>query len=137
MRRLYLALVCTQTLHSAEEIAFGFYRRTPELGAWFKTIVPAFPIVSLSATVFILLNIALVAFLAASVLLVYRRTKHARVIVTVVGMVEFLNGAAHMTMMVVARGYFPGAASAVILFVLSILVLRASLRPATVNNPAG
>ncbi len=130
MRRLYLALVCTQALHSTEEITFGFNRRTPEISAWFKTIVPAFPIVSLSATVFILLNAAVVALLIASVLLVYRGTKWARRIITAVAIVEFFNGAAHMTMAVVSGGYFPGAVSAVGLFILAVFTLRASMQPA-------
>ena len=129
MRRLYIALVCTQALHSAEEIAFGFYRRTPEIGARIQTIIPSFPILSMSATVFILLNIALVAILAASLPFVYRGTKYSRVMVRALGIAEFYNGAAHMTMAVVAGGYFPGAASAVVLFVLSVFVLRSTLRP--------
>ncbi|MDD4050927.1 MAG: HXXEE domain-containing protein [candidate division Zixibacteria bacterium] len=129
MRRLYLALVCTQAMHSAEEIAFGFNHRTPELGAWFKTIVPGFPIVSFSTTVFVLLNIAIVAIFAASVLLVYRGTKWAEAIMTIVAIGEFFNGAAHFTMAVIAGGYFPGIVSGVALLILSILVLRSTLRP--------
>ncbi len=130
MRRLYLALVCTQVLHSTEEIIFGFNRRTPEIGAWFKIIVPAFPMVSLSTTVFILLNIAIIAILAASILLVYRGTKWARRIITAVAIVEFFNGAAHMTMAAVSGGYFPGAVSAIGLFILAVFTLRAALQPA-------
>jgi hypothetical protein len=135
MRRLYIALVCTQALHSTEEIITGFYRRTPEIGARIQTVIPSFPLLSMSATVFILLNTALVAVLAASVLLVYRGTRWARCIITTVAIVEFFNGAAHMTAAAVSGGYFPGAASGVVLFILSILVLRSTLRQAPIGVP--
>lgn len=129
VQRLYLALVCTQALHSTEEIIFGFYRRTPEIGARVQTPIPCFPLVSFSATVFILVNFALVGLLALSVLLICRDTRWARGIITMVAIVEFFNGAAHMTMAAVSGGYFPGAVTAIGLFILSRLTLRATLRP--------
>jgi hypothetical protein len=118
-----------QTLHSAEEIIFGFYRRLPELGAWVKSIVPCYPGISFSPSFFILLNISLVAGLFISALLVYRGVKWARGLITAVAIVEFLNGAAHMTGVAVVGGYFPGAVTAVGLFIISILTLRATRRP--------
>lgn len=129
MRRLYLMLVCMQVLHSAEEIAFGFYRRTPEIGVLVKTIIPWFPIVSFSAPVFILLNIVLALALLATVLSLYRDVRWIRRIVIAVAVIEFINGAAHIAATAVVGGYFPGAVTAVGLFILSILTLRAVLRP--------
>ncbi|NMC44431.1 MAG: HXXEE domain-containing protein [candidate division Zixibacteria bacterium] len=131
MRRLYLILVCTQALHSTEEIIFGFYRRLPELGVWAKSIIPIYPVISFSVTTFILLNISLITGLFASVLLVYRGVKWAKRLITVVAVIEFFNGAAHMTGVAVTGGYFPGAVTAVALLILGILTLRAALRQST------
>lgn len=131
MRRLYLILVCLQALHSAEEIIFGFYRRLPELGVWIKSVLPIYPVISLSATSFILLNISLIIGLFASVLFIYRGVRWGRGLIITVAIVEFFNGAAHMTGAAVVGGYFPGAVTAVALFILSILTLRAALRQST------
>ncbi len=126
--RLYVALVSLQALHSLEEVLFKFYERLTEITGRVHTIVPIYPILSFSRMTFIIINIALVAFLFAMVPIVYKGGKWGRRFVVAAAVVEFLNGLAHLAMAALMGAYFPGATSAVGLLIISVFLFRSAVR---------
>jgi hypothetical protein len=121
-RLLFAALVLAQALHSVEEYAFRLWEVLAP-ARWVATRLLADP-----ALGFAIANAAIVAFgvwcYAARV-----RPGHpsARAFAWGWALVEGANGAGHLVLARTAGGYFPGAATAVLLLVIAI-ALGLSLR---------
>ena len=114
---LFLALVVAQAAHSIEEYVFALY----------EVFAPARLASSLVsddlATGFAVLNLAIVAF-GAWCYLARVRPGHpsARAYMWPWIVVELVNGVLHPGMALVRQSYFPGAATAPILFVLALML---------------
>ena len=134
VRHYYLALICLQALHSTEEVLFGFNARLSEITAKIHEIIPVYPVISLSRSSFVLVNIALAVVLVALVPAVSRGGKWIRRFVIMVAVVEFFNGLAHLSMAVIVRGYFPGAPRAIGLLIVDVILFRSAVCvPKTAN----
>ena len=130
-RWLFLALVVAQAAHSLEEYLFGLY----------EVFAPARLASSLVsddlATGFAVLNLAIVAF-GVWCYLARVRPGHpsARAYMWPWIVVELVNGILHPGMALAGQSYFPGAATAPILFVLALLLAaRLARDPAAAGAP--
>ena len=117
--RLFGLLVAAQAAHSIEEWAFGLYDSFP----------PARFVTGLVAADrergFVVVNVALVAFGAWCLVEPVRRGwPSSRAIVAGWSVVETANGIGHLLWSVIQRSYTPGVATAPVLLVLGVALLR-------------
>ena len=130
-RNAFLALIVAQGAHSVEEYASGL----------FEVFAPARFVSGLVGNNpglgFAILNIAAVAF-GAWCYLARVRPGHASAASWMWPwiLVELGNGVVHTTMAVVRGGYFPGAATAPLLFVLAAFLAVQLLRARRVSGCA-
>jgi len=126
-RLTFLALVLVQASHSIEEYAFALYDVFPP--ARFASGLLSSDL----ATGFAILNSAFVAFGVACYLGPVRSGwASARGWVWLWTLIELVNGLAHPILALRAGGYFPGMATAPVLFVLALYLatrLLASRQP--------
>jgi hypothetical protein len=123
-RKIFLALILAQAIHSVEEYVFRLY----------DVLAPARYVSSLFGVDrqigFVVVNSALVLFgLWCWRARVRRGRPSARAFAWVWALLEIANGCAHVALAAVAGGYFPGLATAPLLIGLGgwlAVVLRAS-----------
>jgi hypothetical protein len=120
---LFLALVVAQAAHSIDEYIFGLY----------EVFAPARLASSLVsddlATGFAVLNLAIFAFGVWCYLARVRRGHpSARAYMWPWIVVELVNGVLHAGLALVQQSYFPGAATAPVLFVLAVLLAARLVR---------
>ncbi|MEE9234756.1 MAG: HXXEE domain-containing protein [Candidatus Acidoferrales bacterium] len=121
---IYLLLGLAQAAHSIEEMRTHLYEFFWTATGRLHSSFPSFPQFRMEADTFAAINMALIALLLATVPFVRTGRRWALFLAAVVGTIEILNGAAHLTGVVVFRGYVPGAASAPLLFLLGCFLLR-------------
>ncbi len=124
--RWFLALTFLQAIHSAEEITTRLYDRMPVVTGHIRDVIGLFPIISMSQSTFITLNILIVLFLAVIGSFVYRRLKWAMKAAKIVAIIEIINGLLHISAAVYTGKYFPGAISAVGLLAVGIMLFNAT-----------
>jgi hypothetical protein len=118
-RTVFLALVCVQALHSAEEYAFRLYDVFPPARLVSGLISADRP------RGFLIFNVALVAFGFGCYLFPVRRgwPSAAAFAWLWVG-IELVNGIGHPAWSIARRGYTPGVATALVLLPLALLLAR-------------
>jgi hypothetical protein len=110
-RLAFLLLVLAQTCHSVEEYGFRLWERLPP-ARFVSELVALDP-----ATGFAIVNSALVGFgLWCRAFPVGRDWPSARAVAWAWAAVEAANGCAHVALAAAAGGYFPGLATAPLLF---------------------
>jgi len=116
-RTAFLALILVQAAHSIEEYVFALYDVFAP-ARFASELVSSNPAVG-----FALLNVAVVAFGAWCYLARVRPGRaSARGLMWAWVLVSLANGVVHSTMAFVRGGYFPGVATAPILFVLAAFI---------------
>jgi len=103
----------------------GLYDFFPVATARLHGWIPAFPVVqAMSARTFAVINMAIIAVLLSAAPFVYARKGWALSLAWVAAFIEILNGTGHLAGAIVFRGYVPGAATAPLLILIGILLLR-------------
>jgi len=113
-----------QAAHSMEEMRARLYEFFWVATGRLREVAPGFPQVRMSAQTFALLNMLFIAVLLGSVPFVRARKAPALALAAIAGVVEVLNGIGHTAAAVWFRGYVPGVATAPLLFVAGVLLLR-------------
>lgn len=121
---IYLLLGAAQTAHSIEEMRSHLYDFFWTATGLFHQYVPAFPQFRMSAETFAALNMGLIALLLGTSPFVYAGKRWALFLAGGAAVIEVLNGVAHLAGIVVFGSYVPGAASAPLLLLLGIFLLR-------------
>ena len=123
-----------QAAHSLEEIATRLYDFFWIATGRLREVFPGFAQVRMSAQTFGAINLALVAVLLGVVPLVRARKPFALALAAIAGVVEIANGIGHVAGAVWFRGYVPGVATAPLLFVAGVSVLRELARSSRVER---
>lgn len=121
---MYLLLGLAQAAHSIEEMRAHLYDFFWTASGVFHQYIPAFPQFRMSADTFAVLNMSFIALLLATVPAVQAGKRWALLLAGVAGVIEVLNGIAHLAGAIVFGGYVPGAASAPLLLILGFFLLR-------------
>jgi hypothetical protein len=124
-----------QASHSMEEMRARLYDFFWIATGRLREVAPGLPQVRMSAQTFALLNMLFITVLLGSVPFVRARRTPALVLAAVAGVVEILNGIGHTAGAIWFRGYVPGVATAPLLFVTGVLVVRELLRSSRTPDP--
>ncbi len=120
---LYLALGLTQAAHSVEEVLTGLWRNLPEVTGLIHARLSFVPGLNWSAEGFAAANLVIVAVILGFSPFVFQERAWALKIAGVVAVIEVLNGALHIIPAFVKGGYWSGSISAIILFIIGLLIL--------------
>jgi len=131
---LYLLLGVAQTAHSIEEMRSHLYDFFWTATGLFHQYVPAIPQFRMSAETFAVINMTLIAALLGTSPFVYAGRRWALFLAGLAGVIEVLNGIGHLSGTVVFGGYVPGAASAPLMLLLGIFLLRELGRTGTLQG---
>lgn len=125
---LFCFLTIIQAFHSTEEIIFRLYDRFPIVTGAIHEMTGFFPVIRMSGSTFVILNVLTVAFLTVISVFVYRQKRWAWTIAKIAAVIETLNGLAHVSAAVYTGGYFPGAISGIGLIGIGIALLYSFYR---------
>ena len=117
-----------QAAHSIEETAARLYDFFWIATGRLHELVPAISQVRMSAQTFAVLNMSFIAILLGAVPFVRARNPLAIALAGAAGIIEVANGIGHTAGAIWFRSYVPGLATAPLLFVAGILVLRELFR---------
>ena len=118
---LYLTLGIIQAIHSIEEYLTHLPDRFPIVTGYLHDVTGFFPVLRMSEQTFIVLNILIITFVLSVGPFVYQKKHWAQRVAKVVGVVEILNGIAHVSSAIFVWDYYPGCISAVGLLVVGVL----------------
>ncbi len=121
---IYLLLGFAQAAHSMEEMGSHLYEFFWTITGIIHSHIAAFPQFRWNADLFAIVNMALIAVLLGTVPFAQSGKAWALFLAGVAGGVETLNGIGHLSGALFFRGYVPGAATAPLLLVLGISLLR-------------
>ena len=124
LTRSFWLLGLAQAAHSIEEMRMRLYDFFWVATGRLHELVPSVVQVRMSAQTFALLNMTFITVLLGSVPAVRARHPVALGLAGVAGTIEVLNGIGHTAGAIWFRGYVPGFATAPLLFVTGVLVLR-------------
>ncbi|HEV8231909.1 MAG TPA: HXXEE domain-containing protein, partial [Thermoanaerobaculia bacterium] len=113
-----------QAAHSLEEMRARLYDFFWIATGRLHEILPAVTQVRMSAQTFALLNMSFITILLGTVPAVRARKPLALGLAGIAGVIEVLNGIGHTAGAIWFRGYVPGVATAPLLFVSGVLVLK-------------
>lgn len=120
---LYLTLGLTQAAHSVEEVLTGLWKNLPAVTGLLHARLPFVPVLNWSAEGFAAANLVIVAVILGFSPFVFQEHVWAFKIAGVVAVIEVLNGAIHIIPAIVKGGYWSGSISAIILFIIGLLIL--------------
>jgi hypothetical protein len=120
---LYLTLGLTQAAHSVEEVLTGLWKNLPAVTGLLHARLPFVPVLNWSAEGFAAANLVIVAVILGFSPFVFQERAWALKIAGVVAVIEVLNGALHIIPAIVKGGYWSGSISAIILFIIGLLIL--------------
>jgi hypothetical protein len=120
----YWLLGLAQAAHSMEEMQTRLYDFFWIATGRLHEVLPAVTQVRMSAQTFALLNMSFITILLGTVPLVRARKPLALGLAGMAGVIEVLNGIGHTAGAIWFRGYVPGVATAPLLFVAGVLVLK-------------
>ena len=118
LQKYFLTLFAIQIMHSTEEYFFHFYDvfpLIPFMAGFFHSIPQA---------IFFILNYQLILFLGAVFLISFARERWFFFAVAIFAVIELLNGMTHLSLAIIARGYFPGVASGILFVPASLSIVR-------------
>ena len=121
---VYLLLGVAQAAHSIEEMRAHLYEFFWTVTGMLHRAAPVFPQFRWSADTFAAVNMVLIALLLGTVPFVDAGKRWALALAWVVAVVETLNGIGHLSGALYFGSYVPGAASAPLLLLLGIVLLR-------------
>lgn len=122
--KIYLLLGLAQASHSIEEMRTHLYDFFWTATGVLHNALPGFPQFRMAADTFAVINMTLIALLLATVPAVSAGKRWALYLAGVAGVIEVLNGIGHLSGALFFGGYVPGAASAPLLLLLGIFLLR-------------
>jgi hypothetical protein len=118
---LYLTLGIIQAIHSIEEYLTHLPNRFPIVTGYLNDVTGFFPVLRMSDQTFVVLNILIITFVLSVGPFVYQKKHLAQRVAKVVGVVEILNGIAHVSSAIFVWDYYPGCISALGLLVVGVL----------------
>lgn len=121
---IYLLLGLAQTSHSIEEMRTHLYDFFWTATGVLHNAMPSFPQFRMAADTFAVINMTLIALLLGTVPAVAAGKRWALYLAGLAGVIEVLNGIGHLSGALFFGGYVPGAASAPLLLILGIFLLR-------------
>jgi uncharacterized protein with HXXEE motif len=113
-----------QAAHSLEETRARLYDFFWTATGRLHEILPAITQMRMSAQTFALLNMSFIAILLGAVPFVRARNPAAIALAWLAGAVEVVNALGHTAGAIWFRGYVPGVATAPLLFVTGVLLMR-------------
>jgi len=122
--RVFYFLVLMQVLHSVEEISARLYIWMPRVTGRIRETFDFVPQLSLARASFIIANIVVIMLLLAVGAFLRGQRRWAWRVALVIGIIEILNGCAHIGGAIAIGGYFPGSASGVGLIIVGVMFLR-------------
>lgn len=126
--RLFFILILIQVLHSFEEIVARLYLWLPRVTGRLQEAFDFIPQVSFTRETFIIANVVVVALMLVVGGCMRGQRPWPLRIAFAIGIIELVNGAAHLFGAAAAGGYFPGAISGVALIIAGALFLRSYKR---------
>ncbi len=121
---LYWLLAFGQAAHSIEEMRTGLYDFFWTMTGVFHSTFPSFPQFRWDAVTFAAVNMGIITFVLGIVPFVREGRGWALGLAAVVAVVETLNGVAHISAAIYFGDYVPGVASAPLLLILGVTLLR-------------
>ncbi len=121
---LYWLLAFGQAAHSIEEMRTGLYDFFWTMTGVFHQAFPSFPQFRWDAVTFAAVNMGIITFVLGIVPFVREGRGWALGLAAVVAVVEVLNGIAHISAAFYFWDYVPGVASAPLLLILGVTLLR-------------
>ena len=121
---IYLLLGLAQASHSIEEMRTHLYDFFWTVSGILHSAFPGFPQFRMAADTFAVINMTFIALLLGTVPAVAAGKRWALTLAGVAGVIEVLNGVGHLSGAAFFGGYVPGAASAPLLLILGIFLLR-------------
>jgi len=121
---LYWLLAFGQAAHSIEEMRTGLYNFFWTMTGVFHQVIPSFPQFRWDAVTFAVVNMAIITFVLGLVPFVREGRGWALGLAAAVAVVEVVNGIAHISAAAYFGGYVPGVASAPLLLLLGVVLLR-------------
>lgn len=126
---LYFVLSALQLLHGTEEYLTGWSPRSKDLYQWYRRFLPFVPPDGMSTKFHVLLNFTLGWIFLAAALFVARGEAWAILFAQITAVLQIIHALGiHILAAVLFRPYFPGAVSAALMVIVSIMLL---LAPAT------
>jgi hypothetical protein len=122
--RLYFILILIQVIHSLEEIAARLYIWLPRVTGCLREIFDFVPQISFTRELFIAANVVVVLIMLAIGAFMLEKRHWAWRTGFAIGIIEVVNGVAHLLEAAATRGYFPGSISAIGLIIVAVLFLR-------------
>ena len=117
---LYLGLGLAQAAHSVEEIYTHLHEWMPRVSGSLHQRLGFVPILHPSADWFASANVMIVAAMLLISPFVFQNKSWAWKAITVIAIIETLNGLGHISAAVVTGGYFSGCISGVALILFSV-----------------
>ena len=121
---LYWLLAFGQAAHSIEEMRTGLYNFFWTMTGVFHNAFPGFPQFRWDAVTFAAVNMGIITFVLGIVPFVREGRRWALGLAAVVAVIETVNGVAHISAAFYFGGYVPGVASAPLLLILGVTLLR-------------
>ncbi len=121
---LYWLLAFGQAVHSIEEMRTGLYDFFWTMTGVVHNAFPSFPQFRWDAVTFAAVNMGIITFVLGIAPFVREGRGWAVGLAGMVAAVETLNGIAHISAAFYFGGYVPGVASAPLLLILGVVLLR-------------
>jgi hypothetical protein len=121
---LYWLLAFGQAVHSIEEMRTGLYNFFWTVTGLLHDAFPSFPQFRWDAVTFAVVNMGIITFVMGIAPFVREGRGWALRLAAAVAIIEVLNGIGHISAAIYFGGYVPGAASAPLLLVLGVVLLR-------------
>lgn len=122
-RRLFLALIAAQAVHSIEEILFRLYEVFAP-ARFVSELVNDNPAIGFAILNAVIVGLSILCYLAW----IRPGAPSAGTWMWLWAVIELINGTVHVALAIVRGGYFPGVATAPILFIVALLLARELLR---------
>ena len=121
---LYWLLAFGQAAHSIEEMRTGLYNFFWTMTGVLHNAFPSFPQFRWDAATFAVINMGIITFVLGLVPVVRQGRGWALRLAAAVAVIETLNGIAHLSAAFYFGSYVPGVASAPLLLILGVTLLR-------------
>lgn len=121
---IYILLVIVQALHSSEEVILKLYSWLPGVTGMINEATGIVPQLSMSATCFLVLNLAVLAVLMILVPLVPVKHPYTLTLLKIIAIIEMINGLMHLLAVPFFLQYFPGAFTGFLLLIVAFCLLK-------------
>lgn len=122
--KLYWIVGIAQVIHSIEEMGAELYTKFGPTSEWLHAEIPFIPVFTLSADIFAILNMIMIAIMLAPLPWVEKWSHWVSTLFWTWAIVEVANGLFHVSTWLYLHYYFPGGISGPILLILGILLIQ-------------